>query len=559
MAKIKTRAVIEDTADTLVVPVLENLLVADIIGSPLNPRKVFDQEEISELSESIKKNGLIQAITVRKSTTYPGKYETVCGERRLRATAFAGLKTILASVRDLTDQEAMELMVTENLQRKDVHAMEETNAFRMMIDQMGYTITDIAAKIGKNEPFVLRRLQLMELIDGLKAIFQGDILPIGHAELLSRIAKQDQLLWFTNKYSDKYQGGVGNLKTLKEWISRAEPELSNAQFDIDKIFEGERFITPQCTMCSLNSSVHTSLFPDQADQAICHNSHCFEAKADYTFNARLNEAMEDPSTIFIDEYYGDRTSLKEDLKKGGYTVLKKYEDYDIVSATKVQRYNGDSDELVEKRQSEADTRYNDQLSRSVKAFIFAGDKRGTYVDVIPRKVVVTDSDKLTANKIADLQQKKRRGIELDQEKLMTRLVAHMKAIPDIITSPELSAHELNCLIALAYDKNGGGKEVNQLLGLPDGYYTYGNGPKLVEAISKASLEVRAKIVRRSIFYHHTSIVPNALAGGIIFYLANDWCPDELKLYKDEQEAIKLKRESRLNERIAELNKAAADA
>ena len=132
-------------------PSLEFLPINDIIPSPLNPRKEFDEVEIQSLAESIAKIGLIQPITVRK-TVIPGGigYELICGERRWRASKLAGLTEIPASVRDVSDKEAMELMVTENLQRKDVHPMEETNAFLFMMDKMDYNIADIAAKIGNH-------------------------------------------------------------------------------------------------------------------------------------------------------------------------------------------------------------------------------------------------------------------------------------------------------------------------------------------------------------------------------------------------------------------------
>ena len=105
---------------------IQNVDIELIVPSPMNPRKHFDAEALSELSESIKQQGLLQPITVRP-VNLSLQYEIVCGERRYRAAKMAGLPMIMANVREMTDAEAFDAMITENLQRRDVNPMEEAD------------------------------------------------------------------------------------------------------------------------------------------------------------------------------------------------------------------------------------------------------------------------------------------------------------------------------------------------------------------------------------------------------------------------------------------------
>ena len=129
---------------------LEKIAVKDIRTNPFQPRKVFDQEKLEELAQSIKENGLIQPIIVRKSPIIG--FELLAGERRFRASKIAGLELVPAIIKELTDQEMMRQAIIENLQREDLNPIEEAISYQKLVDH-GYKHDQIAQFMGKSRPY----------------------------------------------------------------------------------------------------------------------------------------------------------------------------------------------------------------------------------------------------------------------------------------------------------------------------------------------------------------------------------------------------------------------
>ena len=125
-----------------------------------NPRKVFNEEALEELALSIKGKGVIQPIVVRP---VGNRYEIVCGERRFRASLIAGMENIPACIKELSDDEAEEYAITENLQRKDVSPLEEAEAFSKLVSGGKYDINSLAIKFGKSEAFIRGRVSYSRL------------------------------------------------------------------------------------------------------------------------------------------------------------------------------------------------------------------------------------------------------------------------------------------------------------------------------------------------------------------------------------------------------------
>lgn len=548
------------------VPTISMLEPIVITPSKLNPRKEFDEVAISELAASIKKLGLIQAITVR---TDADGYEIVCGERRYHASIKAGLKQIPVIIRNLSDNEAMELMVTENLQRKDVHPMEEADAFVMMRDKMNYTITDIAAKIGKNEGYVLRRLHLIKLVPSLKDLFLRSDISIGHAELLSRVAEDDQELWFKDKYNSNYYGGggAGTLKELKSWLShRVESELSEAPFDPADIFEGKGFSSPVCSTCHFNSAFQKDLFPDSESEAICHNRKCFDAKSNDGFEKKLFAAIADPNTVFVNENYGGNDLIENTLKKDGFTVLKKYDDYDeLPSKPKQSSYNwvGETEEQNRERFEAALKSWEEKKASSIKAFSISSHSKGEIVNIVLKSTKRTaeklsESDPMAAYHTlkADIDQKIRRGREIDQEKIMKQVIASRDQLPFKLsepdeTRPDLSEAEMNALYVLCYESCSYSSALSKLLGLSRSSY-YNEGKELLEEISNLPQYKKSFIVRQALINKFQAIGHNGTSHAITLHLAKDWCPDVLTRIELDQEGKRDRREEKLNKSLKDL-------
>ena len=154
---------------------------ADIRPSRLNPRKEFREDELAELTESIRSKGLVQPIIVRPAEN---GYEIVAGERRWRAAQKAGLHTVPVIARDLTDKEVLELAIIENVQRADLNAIEEAAGYRELIERFDYSQEQLSEIIGKSRSHVANTLRLLKLPDGVQTMVQDGRLTAGHARAL---------------------------------------------------------------------------------------------------------------------------------------------------------------------------------------------------------------------------------------------------------------------------------------------------------------------------------------------------------------------------------------
>ena len=167
--------------------------IKDIQKNPYQPRKEFSEEKIQELAQSIKENGLIQPIIVRKSPVLG--YEILAGERRYRASIAAGLSEVTVIVKQLSDQDMMLNSIIENLQRENLNTIEEAKAYQSLIDK-GFTHTEIAEKMGKSRPYITNLVRLLGLPKHILTEVESGKLSQAHARLLIQLSsdKQDKLL-----------------------------------------------------------------------------------------------------------------------------------------------------------------------------------------------------------------------------------------------------------------------------------------------------------------------------------------------------------------------------
>lgn len=190
---------------------LEKIAVKDIRTNPFQPRKVFDQEKLEELAQSIKENGLIQPIIVRKSPIIG--FELLAGERRFRASKIAGLELVPAIIKELTDQEMMRQAIIENLQREDLNPIEEAISYQKLVDH-GYKHDQIAQFMGKSRPYISNMLRLLHLAPSVQeAVIQNDI-SSAHARVLVPLDEEEQRFWLERIKQDHL-----NVRTLESKIS----------------------------------------------------------------------------------------------------------------------------------------------------------------------------------------------------------------------------------------------------------------------------------------------------------------------------------------------------
>ena len=167
--------------------------ITDIQKNPYQPRKEFDREKLHELAQSIKENGLIQPIIVRQSPVIG--YEILAGERRYRASLLAGLRSIPAVVKQLSDQEMMVQSIIENLQRENLNPIEEARAYKSLVEK-GFTHAEIADKMGKSRPYISNSIRLLSLPEQILSELENGKLSQAHARSLVGLNKEQQDYFF---------------------------------------------------------------------------------------------------------------------------------------------------------------------------------------------------------------------------------------------------------------------------------------------------------------------------------------------------------------------------
>lgn len=170
----------------------EELLDVDIDlidPNPEQPRALFSEDKLEELTQSIRENGLVQPILLRRKNG--GRYEIVAGERRWRASQKAGLQRVSAIVREVADDKLLEMALIENIQRQELNAIEEATAYQRLMNVLGLTQEEVAKRVGKDRSSVANYVRLLKLPDTVQKMLIGDQLSMGHARALLGLELQD--------------------------------------------------------------------------------------------------------------------------------------------------------------------------------------------------------------------------------------------------------------------------------------------------------------------------------------------------------------------------------
>lgn len=170
--------------------------ISELRSNPYQPRKIFDEESLKELADSIKEHGVFQPVILKKSIK---GYEIVAGERRVKASSMAGKTTIPAIVRDFSDSEMMEIALLENLQRENLNAIEEAQAYRKLLDELKITQDMLAQRLGKSRSHITNMLGLLGLPEMAKTLVLEGKISMGHARVLSKIEDDEKVIELANK------------------------------------------------------------------------------------------------------------------------------------------------------------------------------------------------------------------------------------------------------------------------------------------------------------------------------------------------------------------------
>lgn len=175
---------------------IQELPLSELRVNPYQPRKTFNEESLNELAESIKEHGVFQPIIVKKSIK---GYEIVAGERRFRASKLAGKETIPAIVRNFTDEEMMEIAVLENLQRENLNAVDEANAYKTLMENLHLTQDQVSKRVNKSRSHITNLLGILALPEDVLTLAKENKLTMGHARCLSKLSDIEKINELTKK------------------------------------------------------------------------------------------------------------------------------------------------------------------------------------------------------------------------------------------------------------------------------------------------------------------------------------------------------------------------
>ncbi|MCM0599556.1 ParB/RepB/Spo0J family partition protein [Periweissella fabalis] len=213
----------------------------EIVPNPFQPRKNFDQAALEDLAASIKNEGVFQPIIIRHPKRSVKQYEIIAGERRFRASKMAGLDTIPAIVRDLSNEQMMQVAVIENLQREDLSPIEEAQAYHTLMENLNITQSELAKRLGKSRPFIANYLRLLTLPLSVKDLVEQGSLSMGQARTLLGLKAKDQITTLAKRVIEEGLT-VRQLEELVSELNGVEPTEKPTKPKSKAKTEGNKFI-----------------------------------------------------------------------------------------------------------------------------------------------------------------------------------------------------------------------------------------------------------------------------------------------------------------------------
>lgn len=202
--------------------------------NPYQPRKTFDDAALKELAQSIEQSGVFQPILVRKYNEHT--YEIIAGERRFRASQLANKTTIPAIIRQLTDTEMMQLAILENLQREDLNALEEAQAYATLLNHLDITQEELATRLGKSRPYIANYLRLLRLPPNVQHYVQTEALSVGHAKILAGLKDTALMEQYAEQVLQE-QLSVRQLEVLLKQKAPKKPKKTAEKTSLEATFQ----------------------------------------------------------------------------------------------------------------------------------------------------------------------------------------------------------------------------------------------------------------------------------------------------------------------------------
>jgi ParB family chromosome partitioning protein len=281
---------------------LQTIAITQLQESKTNPRQFFDRKSMAELAASIKESGIEYPLLVRVKN---GHHEIVDGARRFRAAQEAKLTTVPVIIRELTDQEALEVQVIVNDQRSDVHPLEQCAGYQRLQKEGSFTLEQLAQRLGKSVNYVAKRLQYASLIEPIRKIFFENKITAAHATLCARLTPEQQkeiMKW-------KWLGRGETAESLRGDIARQFfLILKEAPFDT----QDEKLVPKagSCVNCPKRTGFNKALFEDVTNADTCTDPSCFENKLRAFIKIQVGTHKDAVLLTVADEHGSNRSQAK---------------------------------------------------------------------------------------------------------------------------------------------------------------------------------------------------------------------------------------------------------
>lgn len=521
--------------------------ISAIRPNGFNPRKHFDEASLNELADSIRQQGMLQPVTVRPAADGNG-YELVFGERRYRAATIVGMQEIPAIISDLSDEEAEEIAITENLQRKDVTPMEEANAYQRLMESGRHDLSSLSVQFGKSEAYIRTRLKFASLILEIATLLETDEITVSVASEICRYGEDIQ--------REVYEQHLKEDVTYSSWRGQKASEIAgNIERQYTADLERYSFDKTLCLSCPHNTN-NMSLFCEGCGK--CANRTCLaEMNASYLVDKALQVLAENPTATLGHNTYNYNLTAVERLKAMGHEVVgdipygtayprqpeaPEKEDYDNEEAYEaacgdyVQEqsdYEGKCAEIH--RQSE-----NGEISLYVR--IGSNDITLCYA----KKNSDTDSTEQPLSPVEKLEKQDRRNKEIAVEKTIEDTKKQIRNID--VAEAKFGADEDRMVYFFLLSSLR--KENFAQVGLSEEHMPYLSDKEKMDIIANLTAKAKAVIRRDYLIAQFKDASRNSATAELLLDFARKHMPDELAGIEDGYNQIYEKRHQRLEERKA---------
>lgn len=533
-----------------------SVALADIQPSNYNPRKNFDEKSLAELADSIRQQGVLQAIGVRPIAE--NRFEIVFGERRYRASQIAGLEEIPAVILDISDETAEEMAVTENLQRKDVTPIEEANAYQKLIESGRHDVQSLAVQFGKNESYIRTRLKFVSLIPEIAQLLEQDELTISVATEICRYGEDIQ--------HDIYEKHLKEGLLYNSWRGMKASEVAkNIERSYTTDLKRYFFDKTVCLSCPHNTN-NMMLFCEEGSCGNCANRKCLEEmNASYLAEKAVQLMEQRPFALLCRDFYGCNEKVVEQLVASGFEVEKlsvrpadypeepeapDMEDYENAEEY-AEAYKEYEKELSEyKEECEDVNRRSEAGEITLYVTIGHNDISLCYVENAQVQAVTGEAKDAVVSPIEKLEKQDKRNKEIAQEKTVEDTKKQILEVDMTETKFGADEDRMIYFFMLPFLR----REHFEAMGIEakETYY-YLNDEDKMNIIANLTAKQKAIIRRDFLISNFKNASGSNATASLLLDFAKKHMPDQLADIQNGHNEVYEKRHLRIEEKIAVLS------